>query len=445
MLGFEAVQVLLHGSIVNAQELVGGGHHVDAIRFALSTFPVHELVHQLISGRTLEDYTYHQEQRPTQGGRTPLGDTVAADFYLAGLVRRGVNARESHQRLFGVEAAHIANLRHELGAEGRPNAEHPHHNGVLRQRCRQGLHFVPERGQRGGSDSELGHRLLHQELGGIGLGHDAEMPTGGGIDVQGLVLAEVVAMLLAPLLILGCKCLFGQPTDTFTVWESGNKVHPFLTSVSPGRACKQAVRVWKSGVEQGDQIVFKHGLYFGALLVLSVCGFQHKPHLILRDVSGQRQPVVEAVVGQLERVLLIGLGPPQAVVPVAMHQHGVHHGNVKARIVEEAGHRQMVVPRGLHHNTGLVAQFSQPARQLTQLNAGVSHLKRRDHHLSQRTHDGNHALALGNVNAYTVHVHSPNTKFATGIHLFLAADSIYWVTRTHGSTCLNRTPQQEDG
>ena len=43
------------------------------------------------------------------------------------------------------------------------------------------------------------------------------MPAGGGIDVQRLVLTEVVAVLLAPLLILGCKRLFGQPTDTLTV------------------------------------------------------------------------------------------------------------------------------------------------------------------------------------------------------------------------------------
>lgn len=51
-----------------------------------------------------------------------------------------------------------------------------------------------------------------------------------------------------------------------TMWESGYKVHPLLTAIRPGRAGKQAVCVWESGVEQGDQIVFKHGLCFGALL-----------------------------------------------------------------------------------------------------------------------------------------------------------------------------------
>ena len=50
MLSFETVQVLLHGGVVDAQELVGGGHHVDAVRFALGALSVHELVDWLIGG-----------------------------------------------------------------------------------------------------------------------------------------------------------------------------------------------------------------------------------------------------------------------------------------------------------------------------------------------------------------------------------------------------------
>lgn len=227
--------------------------------------------------------------------------------------------------------------------------------------------------------------------------------------------------------------------------EGGYKIHPFLTSVRLDCAGKQAVCVRESGVEQGNQIIFEHGLHFGALLVLPVCGFQHKPNLILRDVPGQRQPVVEAVVSQLDRVLLVSFGPPQAVISVAMYQHGVHYRNVKPGIVKEASYRQMIVPCCLHHHAGFAIQFSQPAQKFTQLNIGMSNLERWDHHFSQRPHNSDHALAFGNVNAYTVHVYSPKVRFATGIHLFLVADSIYWVTRTQSSTCLNRTLQQEDG
>ena len=143
----------------------------------------------------------------------------------------------------GVKAAHVADLRHELGAESRANTEHPHHNRVLRQRCRQGLHFVSERGQCGRNGPELGHRLLYQKFGSIGSGHDAEMPTGEGVDVKRLILAEVVTVFLAPLLILGCKRPFGESADTLTVRESSYKVYPLLAAVRPGRAGKQSVRV----------------------------------------------------------------------------------------------------------------------------------------------------------------------------------------------------------
>lgn len=61
------------------------------------------------------------------------------------------------------------------------------------------------------------------------------MPTGRGVDVQHLVLSEGVAVFLAPLLILGCKRLFGQSTDTFTLQESDHKVHLFLAIVRPGK------------------------------------------------------------------------------------------------------------------------------------------------------------------------------------------------------------------
>ena len=66
--------------------------------------------------------------------------------------------------------------------------------------------------------------------------------------------------------------------------------------------------------------------------------------------------MVKAVVGQFDCVLLVGLYPPQIVVPVAMYQHGIYHGDVKTGIVKEAGNRQMVVPCSLHHYAGFALQ-----------------------------------------------------------------------------------------
>ena len=53
---FQRIQVGFHRSIVNAQELVGGGHHVDTVGLALRTFLVHELVDRLIHWSALDVY-----------------------------------------------------------------------------------------------------------------------------------------------------------------------------------------------------------------------------------------------------------------------------------------------------------------------------------------------------------------------------------------------------
>ena len=136
------------------------------------------------------------------------------------------------------------------------------------------------------------------------------MSESGGINVQRLVFTEIVAVLLAPLLVLGGKGLLRQATDALAMPKSGDKVHPLLAAISAGRTGKQAVCVWKSSIQQGDQVVLQHGLYFGILLVLPVAGLQHEPGVLFRNISRKCEPVVKAVVGQLHGILLVGFGPP---------------------------------------------------------------------------------------------------------------------------------------
>ena len=56
---FQRIQVGFHRSIVNAQELVGGGHHVDTVGLAFRALLVHELVDRLIHWSVLQDDTHH--------------------------------------------------------------------------------------------------------------------------------------------------------------------------------------------------------------------------------------------------------------------------------------------------------------------------------------------------------------------------------------------------
>ena len=121
----QRIQVCFHKSVVDAQELVSGHHHVGTVGLALRVFLVHELVDRLTHWSALQDDTHRQKESPAQRGRPPLGNAAATDIHLAGLVGRGVNTRKGHQCFLGMKTAHIANFGHELGTEGGPTPNIP--------------------------------------------------------------------------------------------------------------------------------------------------------------------------------------------------------------------------------------------------------------------------------------------------------------------------------
>ena len=45
---FQRLQIGFYSGVIDPQKLVGGSHHVDAVRLALGALPVHELVDRLI-------------------------------------------------------------------------------------------------------------------------------------------------------------------------------------------------------------------------------------------------------------------------------------------------------------------------------------------------------------------------------------------------------------
>ena len=140
-----------------------------------------------------------------------------------------------------------------------------------------------------------------------------------------LIRAEIVTVLLAPLLVLRCEGFLRDSTNTLTMPEICHKIHPLLAAIGTGRTAEKAVCVRESGIQQGNQVVLESGLYLGILPVLPIAILQHKPGIVRWDVFRQRKPVIQTIVGQLHSVFLIGLGSPQTVVPVVMHQHCIDH------------------------------------------------------------------------------------------------------------------------
>ena len=116
----------------------------------------------------------------------------------------------------------------------------------------------------------MGYSLFHKQLCGIRFWHNADASTGFGVNVVNLSFAEIVAVFSAPTLILVPEYLFRAFTDASAVPEVRREVYPFLASICTGRTVKQAVRIWKGRIQQGDQVVFQHGLHLGILLVLTM-------------------------------------------------------------------------------------------------------------------------------------------------------------------------------
>jgi hypothetical protein len=109
--------------------------------------------------------------------------------------------------------------------------------------------------------------------------------TGRGINVKSFILAEVVAVLSTPFLIVPSKGIYAQPTNTLTMPVLTDEIYPFFAAVSSGWAGKQLVSVRKGDIKQRDEIVFLHGPHFAELLILAVTGFQHEPGVSGREIS----------------------------------------------------------------------------------------------------------------------------------------------------------------
>ena len=139
--GFETIQMLFHSGVVNAQEFVGGGHHVNTIGLSLSTFLIHKLVHRLMAEERwkITLITRNNVLRRAEEPRLEmlrLRTSIWPDWYGgASMPAKATNAFWEWKR----RTAPISAIS--WGREPDHNTEHPHHNGVLRQRCRQRLHF----------------------------------------------------------------------------------------------------------------------------------------------------------------------------------------------------------------------------------------------------------------------------------------------------------------
>ena len=110
------VETFFDPGIINAQELVLSGGHVDEVGLALGAFLVQELVDRLVSGGLAKIGADDLVQGLAQMGRSALSGWIALGDVLAGVIHSRINTGESGDRAALGKAAHIANLRNQLRA-----------------------------------------------------------------------------------------------------------------------------------------------------------------------------------------------------------------------------------------------------------------------------------------------------------------------------------------
>ena len=72
-------KVFSYPPVINAEELVCTGSHIDIVRFALRPFLVHESIHRIIGGRPLDKAVHDLEKSLTQVRGAFLGRRYAAN------------------------------------------------------------------------------------------------------------------------------------------------------------------------------------------------------------------------------------------------------------------------------------------------------------------------------------------------------------------------------
>lgn len=130
LLRVECRKAFFHAGIVDTQELVLRGCHVDKIRLALRAFLIEELVHRLIRRGFSQVSTDDLVQRFPQMRRAAFGRRDALGTVLAGLVHSWIDASETDDGAAAREAAYIADLRHKLHGSRFTDAVHGAHGIV---------------------------------------------------------------------------------------------------------------------------------------------------------------------------------------------------------------------------------------------------------------------------------------------------------------------------
>ncbi len=112
MSGFQRSQIRVHTSIVDAEELVSPGSHVDVVGLPLGSLLVHKSIDRIVRRRTLDETVHNQKERFAQVWRSFLCCGVAFPRMATGLIRTRVYTCKCGESASVLKPGDIADLGH---------------------------------------------------------------------------------------------------------------------------------------------------------------------------------------------------------------------------------------------------------------------------------------------------------------------------------------------
>ena len=256
-MGVSLKERLFHAGVVNTQELVLGGGHVDEIRLAFGPFLVQELVHWLVSGCLEQIGADDLVERLAQVRRTPLGGWIALGDMLAGFVHCRIDAGETHDGAAAGETAHVTNLSHQLRSGSLTHAVHGSNGFVLRQLPGQTIHLSAQDSQRSLSRGQLLGSGGDDQLDIAVLGQGRNMPDAVDVQIRRFGVAEMITLPLAPLAVTLRESSLADQGDALTVPEGHDEIHSLLASVGTIRTGKYLVYPRKNLVSERNEVILQ--------------------------------------------------------------------------------------------------------------------------------------------------------------------------------------------
>ena len=324
----ESLKAFFHAGVVDAQEFVLCGGHVDKVRLALAAFLVEELVHRLIYRGFSQVSTDDLIQRFPQMRRAAFGRRDALGAVLAGLVYSRINTRETDDGAAARKTAHITDFSHKLRGSGFANAVHGAHGIVLRQLHCKARHLGAQSGQRHLACKQLLGSSRNEQFRVVVLRQRGEMAAASGVNVQCFFCAEMVALAFAPLLVALGECLFAGAADAVAVPKGHDKVHPFLVTVCTLWAGEQFVHAGKGLVGQRNEVVLQRYHRFHVEVVLAAAQLQLLSYRVHRSIFLQIHPVVKAVLGNFHGICLVGLDLADGAAPTLLNEQRIEDADI---------------------------------------------------------------------------------------------------------------------